>query len=783
MIKEMTENQDIIKIKIPKSSLDVIPVEKVYENGMFYLGHNKYSMCYRLIDIDYSDKKEDAQEYILKQWSDVLSSFSGKGATFKITICNRKINAREEMEKTFIRTDIGDGYDYLRSAYNELRYDDIKGDKGVIREKYITISIFKKSEKEANSFFDSFAYTLNKRLMDISSGILILGVDERLAIFHDFFRAGHEDEFNFVYGKDNAKHFKKYIAPESITFHGASFDCNDKKGCAFLLRTWSDYIEDEFFNSLAEITTNLMITMDVIPYSSADTRKFIDDRESNVEGSAYSWANRPFANKGNNIIRLPKRIVNQRAAIDQWNEDINKRNQKVFLNQVTIVILSDSDDKLLDYSDSIINTATEKGASLGKLYNQQLQGLQNTLPFGVRTISSLRDCNTETTAVMIPFSSIQLKHETGIPYGRHILTRQQQLLDRRLQANGHEFVFGSTGYGKSMGTKKKMFFEALLTDGDLVILDPDGEYTPLVRALGGTVVELGKDTINAMELPDDYDTDEPIKKKSNFIISFIEAIVGKENYDEKKKSITDRCVKEVLTLDIQNFYVDEKDNIRRATLVDWYNCLLSQPEPEAKQIALSLELYTTGSLDIFGKQSNVDLDKRIVVFDIHGLGSQLKPTGLLVITDTMLNRVTLNWKKGKRTHVFIDEFHVVFENEFSAQFFNSAWRQFRKRNAYPTAITQNVEYLLDSVQASTMLSNSEFVIMLNQAASDREKLARLLNISNEQMSYITNADAGCGLIKYGSALVPFINQFPHDTKLYQLMTTRPGEGEFARGQD
>ena len=180
---------------------------------------------------------------------------------------------------------------------------------------------------------------------------------------------------------------------------------------------------------------------------------------------------------------------------------------------------------------------------------------------------------------------------------------------------------------------------------------------------------------------------------------------------------------------------------------------------------------------------NVDLDKRVVVFDIHGLGSQLKPTGLLVITDTMLNRVTLNWKKGKRTHVFIDEFHVVFENEFSAQFFNSAWRQFRKRNAYPTAITQNVEYLLDSVQASTMLSNSEFVVMLNQAASDRGQLAKLLNISNEQMSYITNADAGCGLIKYGSALVPFINRFPQDTKLYQLMTTRPGEGKFARGRD
>ena len=239
-------------------------------------------------------------------------------------------------------------------------------------------------------------------------------------------------------------------------------------------------------------------------------------------------------------------------------------------------------------------------------------------------------------------------------------------------------------------------------------------------------------------------------------------------------SIIDRCITAV--------YRNTEETGTIPTLCTLRDMLMSQPEPEAQDIALSLELYTTGSLDIFGKQSNVDLDKRIVVFDIHGLGSQLKPTGLLVITDTMLNRVTLNWKKGKRTHVFIDEFHVVFENEFSAQFFNSAWRQFRKRNAYPTAITQNVEYLLDSVQASTMLSNSEFIIMLNQAASDRDKLAQLLNISNEQMSYITNADAGCGLIKYGSALVPFIKRFPKDTKLYQLMTTRPGEGSFAGGR-
>ena len=276
-----------------------------------------------------------------------------------------------------------------------------------------------------------------------------------------------------------------------------------------------------------------------------------------------------------------------------------------------------------------------------------------------------------------------------------------------------------------------------------------------------------------MYMVDGYGENNPIVVKSQFIMSLVERIDPK-GVGAKQKSIIDRCTGII--------YAEAEQNGTVPTLATLREKLLEQPEAEAREIALALELFTTGSLDIFGHESTVDLDKRAVVFDIHGLGEQLKPIGHLVITDTMLNRVTLNWKRGKRTHVFIDEFHVMFENEFFAAFFNSAWRQFRKRNAYPTAITQNVEYLLDSVQASTLLSNSEFVIMLTQAAGDREKLAHLLNISEEQMSYITNADAGCGLIKYGSALVPFVNRFPADTELYRLMTTKPGEGSFSEGR-
>lgn len=300
---------------------------------------------------------------------------------------------------------------------------------------------------------------------------------------------------------------------------------------------------------------------------------------------------------------------------------------------------------------------------------------------------------------------------------------------------------------------------------------PDlADYASLIEAMGGEVIRIAagsRDHINAMDMVEGYgDSSDPIVEKSEFVLSLFEQLDAK-CVGAEERSLIDRCTGEV--------YEDFQNGGKVPTLCVLREKLLEQDEPEARNLALALELFTSGSLDAFAHETNVDVNNRMVVYDIMDLGKQLKTMGLLVITDAMLNRVTENWKKGKRTHIFLDEFHVVFENEFSGEFFNSAWRRFRKRNAFPTAITQNVEYLLDSVLASTMLSNSEYIVMLNQAASDRQKLAELLNISNEQLSYITNADAGCGLIKYGSSLVPFVNQFPKNTRLYKLMTTKPGE--------
>ena len=377
----------------------------------------------------------------------------------------------------------------------------------------------------------------------------------------------------------------------------------------------------------------------------------------------------------------------------------------------------------------------------------------------------------------MPFRVQEIMDAGGIYCGENAISHNLIMCNKEKLLNPNSFLLGVPGSGKSFNAKMQIVFLALATQDDILICDPEREYASLVEAMGGEVVRIAagsRDHINAMDMVDGYgDGGDPVIEKSQFILSLFEQL-DKKGINAKERSIIDRCVGGV--------YEEYQHGGAVPTLRGLREKFLEQEEPEAQDLALVSELFTNGSLDAFAHESNVDVNNRIMVYDILDLGKQLKTMGLLVITDAMLNRVTENWKQGKRTHIFLDEFHVVFENEYSGAFFNSAWRRFRKRNAFPTAITQIVEYLLDSVLASTMISNSEYIVMLNQAEPDRAKLATLLNISTEQMGYITNADAGCGLVKYGSSLVPFVNRFPTNTRLYKLMTTKPGEDSINRGR-
>lgn len=759
--------QDKEPYRVPQRVQDVIPIRRIWSDGIFLTG-NHFSKTFRFTDINYSVASDEDQQRMILTYSALLNSLD-PGSMTKITVNNRPFN-QKTLEQSILMPMKGDFRDIYRAEYNQMMIGKASGANGIIQEKYVTLSVFRKDVEEARSYFSRMGASLSARLADLGSKCTELDAVEKLRILHDFYRPGEESRFHLDLKKlmRSGEDFRDYICPDSMERHSDYLKLGETYCRVLFLKHYGSFIRDNIVAALTNIPRNMMLSIDVISIPLEEAIKEAEKRLLGVETNIANWQRRQNENLNFSSI-VPYDMDAQRNESREILSDLTTRDQQMMQAVVTMVLTADSREELERETEALLS---QSGSSqLAVLKFQQMDGLNTVLPIGVRKINTFRTLTTEGVAAFIPFQVQEIQDRGGIYFGENAISHNLILCSRENLLNQSAFLLGVPGSGKSFTAKELIAFLILNTEDDILICDPEGEFSPLVQVLGGdisTVIRMaagGKDRLNALYMVEGYGENNPIVEKSQFIMSLIEQI-DKSCVSSQHRSIIDRCTAAVYR---------EKE---RPTLCDLREKLLEQPEDKAQEIALSLELFTTGSLDIFGHESTVDLDKRVISFDIHDLGPQLKPSGLLVITDTILNRVTLNWKKGKRTHVFLDEFHVVFENEYSGMFFNSAWRQFRKRGAYPTAITQNVEYLLDSVQASTMLSNSEFIIMLNQAASDREKLAKLLNISREQMGFITNAEAGCGLIKYGSALVPFVNQFPKDTKLYQLMTTKPGEGVF-----
>lgn len=765
--------QDKEHYAVPRRVQDVIPIRRIWNDGIFMTG-NKFSKAYQFTDINYLVASREDKESMFLIYSELLNSLDS-GATTKITINNRRMN-RANFEQSILMPMRGDERDVYRREYNQMLLDKATGANGIMQEKYITITVVKKSIEEARAYFARTGADLIARFAALGSKCTELDAAARLRILHDFYRQGEEADFRFDAQDMMQKghDFRDYICPDSIEKNSSYLKLGEKFCRVLFLKDYANFIKDSMVTELTDFNRNMMLSIDVIPIPTDEAVREVENRLLGVETNITNWQRRQNANNNFSAV-VPYDMELQRKEAKGFLDDLTTRDQRMMLSVLTMVITADSKEQLDSDTEAVLSVARKHLCQLAPLTFQQIDGLNTVLPIGTRKINVFRTLTTESLAVFMPFKVQEIQDKGGIYFGENAISHNLIMCNKANLLNQSAFLLGVPGSGKSFSAKELIAFLILNTEDDILICDPEGEFSPLITAMGdeiGTVVHVaagGKDRLNAMYMVEGYGESDPIVEKSQFIMSLIEQI-DKNGVGPQHKSIIDRCTAAV--------YREAAHNGTVPTLCTLRQKLLEQPEEIAKEIALSLELFTAGSLDVFGHAGTVDLDKRVVAFNIHDLGAQLKAVGLLVITDTILNRVTLNWKKGRRTHVFIDEFHVVFENEQSGIFFNSAWRQFRKRGAYPTAITQNVEYLLDSVQASTMLSNSEFVVMLNQAPSDRAKLAKLLNISPEQMTYVTNADAGCGLLKYGAALVPFINRFPKNTELYTLMTTRPGEGVF-----
>ncbi|WP_353853050.1 VirB4-like conjugal transfer ATPase, CD1110 family [Dehalobacter restrictus] len=774
MIKTLQKivKQDKEKFVVPKGVQQVIPIKAIWSDGIFKVG-NKFSKSFRFTDINYAVASKEDKEAMFLSYSELLNSLDS-GATTKITINNRRLN-KTDFESSILIPHKGDGLDDYRGEYNRMLLDKATGANGIVQDKYVTVSVLKKNIEEARNYFSRIGADLITHFSHLGSKCVELDTMDRLRILHDFFRPCEETNFRFDLSETMQKghDFKDYISPDTFEFEKDHFCMGNKYGRVIFLREYASYIKDSMISELCDFNRSMMLSLDIIPIPTDEAVREVENRLLGVETNITNWQRRQ--NQNNNFSAVvPYDMEQQRKESKEFLDDLTTRDQRMMFAVLTMVHVADSKEQLDSDTETLLTTARKHLCQFSTLTFQQMDGLNTVLPYGLRKIEAIRTLTTESTAVFIPFRAQEISHSGGIYYGQNVISKNMIIANRKLLLNGNSFILGVSGSGKSFTAKREIVNQILSSDDDIILIDPEREYSSLVKAMGGEIIHISATSpnhINAMDMNRDYgDGANPVILKSEFVLSLCEQLIGGQNLGAKQKSLIDRC-----TASVYRKYLQSNFQGITPTLQDFHAELLKQDESEAQEIALAIELFTSGSLNTFAKPTNVDVNNRLICYDILDLGKQLLPIGMLVVLDSILNRITRNRAKCRNTFIIIDEIYLMFQHEYSANFLFTLWKRVRKYGAFCTGITQNVDDLLQSHTARTMLANSEFIVMLNQASTDRMELARLLNISDLQLSYITNVDAGNGLIKVGSSLVPFADQFPRNTRLYHLMTTKPGE--------
>ena len=774
MIKTLlnTLKQDKETFEVPRSVQDAIPIRRLWPDGVFQFG-SKFSKTLRFSDINYAIASKEDKTAMFLDYSELLNALDA-GSTTKITINNKRV-ARENVEQEILIPRRDDHLDGYRAEYNTMLLDKAtNAANSVVQERYITLSVHRKSAEEARSFFDRTMHDVTAHLHRLDSHCEELDAVERLRVLHDFYRPGEENGFRIDLRDCMRKghSFKDAVCPDSLEFKKDHFIMGNKYGRVLFLKEYASYIKDSMINELTSLNRTMMLSIDVIPVPTDEAVREMQNRLLGVETNVTNWQRRQNSNNNFSAV-VPYDLEQQRKETREMLDDLTTRDQRMLFAVVTLVHLADSKEELDSDTETLRSTARKHLCQLSTLNWQQADGLVTALPLGLRRIDALRTLTTEALAVLMPFKAQEIRHQGGVYYGQNTISKNLILANRKELLNGNGFVLGVSGSGKSFTAKREMVGLALSTEDDIIVIDPESEYRPLMEGLGGEVINISATSsnhINAMDMEQGYgDGDDPVVLKSEFILSLCEQLMGAGKLSAKEKSIIDRC-----TALCYHTYIQNGCEGTVPTLRDFHAELLRQPETEATDVALAIELFTKGSLNTFAKPTNVDTNSRILCYDIRDLGKQLLPVGMLVVLDSVFNRIVRNRKLGRNTWVYIDEIYLLFQHEYSANFLFTLWKRVRKYGACCTGLTQNVDDLLQSHTARTMLANSEFLVMLNQAATDREELAKLLNISDNQLSYITNVDFGRGLIKCGSAIVPFMDNFPKN-HLYKLMSTKPAD--------
>ena len=756
-----------VPFKIPRSVQQSIPIQRVWQDGIWQV-NGRFSQTWRFADINYSLASYEDQRDMFTSYCGVLNSLPTDAVT-KITIHNRRLNSSDFQHSVLMR-ECGDDLDLYRREYNRVLTEKAAASNNLIQDKYITVSVARKNAEEARAFFHRVDADLSKNLERLDSGAKALDTYERLRILHDFFRPGEEQFYKFDLNASMrlGHSFKDYIAPDGMKFLSDHFELGGKVGRGLFMRKYSSYIKDDMITSMADFPRTLVLSIDLLPVPTDEAVRDVQSQIMGIESDITRWQQRQNA-RNNFTAVVPYELEQQRAETKEFLDDLSTRDQRMVYANVTLLHMADTLEQLDADTETLLSKSL---CDFSILRYQQEDGFNTALPYGLRSIDVTRTLTTEAAASLMPFRVQEIQDMGGIYCGVNAVSKNLLICNRKNLLNPHGFILGVSGSGKSFTMKEFITFIALSTNDDIIIIDAEREYGDLVRALRGIVLEISPNSrhhINPLEIARGYGMGEnPVALKSELLMSICEQQMGEGQLGAFHKSIIDRC-----TASVYHDFIKSGGKARQPILSDWRNEIKRQPEREAQELALASELFVEGSLNMFAHETNVDIDSRIIVFDLYEMGDQLKPTALNVTMETIQNRVATNRLAGKYTWVFVDEVYLFFKYYYSAQFLYKAWKRFRKYGAALTAATQNVEECLRSETARLMFANSEFLVLLNQAATDRAELAKLLNISENQMGYVTNAEAGHGLLRVGGAIVPFANEFPRTGALYQLWNTTP----------
>ena len=765
------------KEKYPSTAQQTIPYDRIWPDGIC-LANNRYTKTLQFQDINYQLAQNEDKTAIFDGWCDFLNYFDSS-IHFQLSFVNLAVRT-EEFEQSVAIPLRGDDADESRIEYAAMLQTQLaKGNNGLKKTKYITFGIETDSIKTAKPRLERIETDLVNHFKQLGAAVETLNGKERLRLLHSIFHMDAQEKFAFEWDwlPRTGLSTKDFIAPTGFEFReGRRFRMGGTLGAVSFLQILAPELNDRMLADFLNMESSLIVSLHIQSIDQTAAIRQIKRKITDLDKCKIEEQKKAIR-AGYDIDILPSDLATYGGEAKKLLEDLQSHNERMFLVTFLVMNTAGTRQQLENRVFQAQGIAQKYNCALERLDFQQEKGMVSSLPLGLNQIEIQRGLTTSSTAIFVPFTTQELFQTEGEPlyYGLNALSNNLIMVDRKRLKTPNGLILGTPGSGKSFSAKREITNAYLITDDDVIICDPEGEYYPLVERFHGQVVKISPASphyINPMDMNLNYsDDDNPLSLKSDFLLSLCELIVGgREGLQPIEKTVIDRAVRLVY----QPYLADPRPE-NMPVLGDLYQALLAQEEKEARRVATALEIYVSGSLNVFNHHTNVDIQNRLVCYDIKELGKQLKKLGMLIVQDQVWGRVTANRSVGKATRYYVDEFHLLLKEEQTASYSVEIWKRFRKWGGIPTGITQNVKDLLSSREVANIFENSDFIYMLNQAGGDREILAKQLNISPHQLSYVTHSGEGEGLLFYGNTILPFIDRFPKDTRLYKMMTTKPGE--------